>query len=126
MSNALVRRLDEGRWHFQHGPIDCIVGADGDPAAIASAIERAGARFGTVLDELVGELALLRTDLASPAGASVQPGGPIARRMVAACRPHAAGGRFIRRQVNRETMLGASPIPKNGPALLIILVAGIS
>ena len=95
MSGALRRRLDEGRWHFQHGPIDCIVGADGDPAAIASAVERAGARFRVILDELVGELALLRTDLASPGGASVQPRGPIARRMVAACRPHATGGRFI-------------------------------
>jgi len=95
MSGALRRRLDEGRWHFQHGPIDCIVGADGDADAIASAVERAGARFETILDELVGELALLRTDLASSAGAAVQPRGRIARRMVDACRPHAASGRFI-------------------------------
>src|SRR5690349_13932512 len=95
MNGAMVRRLDDGRWHFQHGPIDCIVGADGDPAAIASAVERTGARFETILDELVGELALLRTDLSSSAGAALQPRGPIARRMVDACRPHAAGGRFI-------------------------------
>jgi ApbE superfamily uncharacterized protein (UPF0280 family) len=95
MSGATVRRLDDARWHFQHGPIDCIVGADGEPAAIASAVERAGARFDTILDELVGELALLRTDLSSSAGAAVQPRGPVARRMVDACRPHAAGGRFI-------------------------------
>ena len=92
MSGAVVRRLDDGRWHFQHGPIDCIVGAEGDAAAIASAVERAGARFGAILDELVAELPLLRTDLGSSAGAAVQPSGPIARRMVAACRPHAAGG----------------------------------
>jgi len=90
-----MRRLDDGRWHLQHGPIDCIVGADGDAAAVAAAIERAGARFGGILVELVAELALLRTDLGSSAGAAVQPSGPIARRMVAACRPHAAGGRFI-------------------------------
>jgi len=90
-----MRRRDDGRWHLQHGPIDCIVGADGDAAAVAAAIERAGARFGGILDELVAELPLLRTDLGSSAGAAVQPSGPIARRMVAACRPHAAGGRFI-------------------------------
>jgi ApbE superfamily uncharacterized protein (UPF0280 family) len=95
MSGAVVRRLDDGRWHFQHGPIDCIVGAEGDAAAIASAVERAGARFGAILDELVAELPLLRTDLGSSAGAAVQPSGPIARRMVAACRRHASGGRFI-------------------------------
>ena len=95
MNAAARHRLDDGRWHFQHGPIDCIVGADGDPVAIERAIERAWARFGSVLEELVAELPLLRTDLASACGAAVAPRGAVARRMVAACRPQAAGGRFI-------------------------------
>ena len=95
MSGAQRARLADGRWHFQHGPIDCILGADGDPAAIARAVERAWARFGGILAELVDELPLLRTDLASAEGAAVRPRGPIARRMVAACRAHATNGRFI-------------------------------
>jgi ApbE superfamily uncharacterized protein (UPF0280 family) len=92
---ACRARLDDGRWHFQHGPIDCIVGADGEPDAVARAVDAAWARFPGILEELVAELALLRTDLASPEGAAVAPRGPIARRMVAACRAHAHCGRFI-------------------------------
>jgi len=94
-AGATRRRMADGRWHFQHGPIDCVIGADGDAAAIAAAIDDAWSRFGGILAELVGELALLRTDLASVEGAAVAPTGPIARRMVAACRAQAAGGRFI-------------------------------
>ena len=88
-------RFADGRWHFQHGPIDCILGADGDPAAVAACIEAAWLRFEGILAELVAELPLLRTDLASRDGAAVAPRGPVARRMVAACRAHAHGGRFI-------------------------------
>jgi hypothetical protein len=96
MSGGASRaRLDDGRWHFQHGPIDCVIGADGDPHAVAAAVESAWSRFGGVLDELVGELALLRTDLASRDGAAVAPTGAVARRMVGACRAQAANGRFI-------------------------------
>ena len=87
--------LDDGRWHFQHGPIDCIVGADGETAAVARAVDAAWARFPGILSELVAEIALLRIDLSSPEGAAVASRGPIARRMVAACRAHARGGRFI-------------------------------
>ena len=94
-SAATRRELSHGRWHFQHGPIDCIVAADGDAAAVAACVERAWARFATVLDELVGELPLLRADLSMASGTSYAPRGPVARRMVAACWPHAASGRFI-------------------------------
>ena len=94
-SAAQRARLDAGRWHFQHGPIDCIVGADGDPDAVERAVECAWGRFGAVLAELVAELPLLRVDLASAAGAAVAPRGPVARRMVAACRAQAAAGRFV-------------------------------
>ena len=92
---AQRRRFTDGRWHFQHGPIDCIIGAEGDRDAIDGAVERAWVRFGGVLGELVSELPLLRIDLASPEGAAVAPKGSIALRMVAACRAHAADGRFI-------------------------------
>jgi uncharacterized protein len=92
-TGAVRRRLDADRWHFQHGPIDCIVSADGDDAGVVAAIETAWARFQTLLAGLVGELALLRSDLS--AGAPVMPRGPVARRMVAACLPHAQDGRFI-------------------------------
>ena len=95
MSGAVRQRLAEGRWHFQHGPIDCILGAEGEAGVAAQCIERAWARFATLLDELVAELPALRTDLSSPTGACVAPRGPVARRMVAACRAHAQDGRFI-------------------------------
>jgi uncharacterized protein len=95
MSGAARARLADGRWHFQHGPIDCIVLAEGDACAVASCVERAWLRFRTVLDELVAELALLRLDLSSIDSARAAPQGKVARRMVAACRCHAEGGRFI-------------------------------
>ena len=92
-SGAVRQRLDGDRWHFQHGPIDCIVSADGDARAVAAAIECAWARFQPLLAELVGELPLLRADLSS--APSLVPRGSVARRMVAACRPHGEDGRFI-------------------------------
>ena len=92
-TGAVQRRLDGDRWHFQHGPIDCIVSADGDASAVAAAVERAWTRFRPLLAELVAELALLRADLSARAAAL--PRGAVARRMVAACRPHGEQGRFI-------------------------------
>jgi ApbE superfamily uncharacterized protein (UPF0280 family) len=92
--SATRHRLDRERWHFQHGPIDCIVSAAGDASAVAAACERAWLRFQTILAELVAELPLLRADRsASPPPA--RPVGAVARRMVDACTPHAAAGRFI-------------------------------
>ena len=74
--------LDEGRWHYQHGPIDIVIGADGDAAALAAAHEAAWRRFETVLDELVAELPLLRAPVAGPCALR----GGVARRMWQACR----------------------------------------
>lgn len=92
MSGIASRRaLGDGRWHFQHGPIDCIVAADGDARAVAACVEHAWQRFRGVLDELVCELALLRADQST----APSPRGPVARRMVEACAPHARDGRFI-------------------------------
>jgi ApbE superfamily uncharacterized protein (UPF0280 family) len=77
--------LSNGRWHFQHGPIDCVIGAEGPAAATAHVA--AWARFATVLDELVAELTLLRRPVQG-AGALQ---GVVARRMAQACAPYAAG-----------------------------------
>lgn len=89
MSGASVQRLDGDRLHLQHGPIDVVLRAWGATGAVAAAYEAVVARFGTVLPELAGELAELR----KPMSARPQVEGPVARRMVAACRPHA--GLFV-------------------------------
>ena len=92
---AVRRRLGRSRWHFQHGPIDCIVGVDGAEEVVAVALEQAWARFEGVLAELVGELPLLRADFSAARTPSVGPHGAVARRMLAACRPYAQAGTFI-------------------------------
>jgi uncharacterized protein len=81
---AMRAQLADGRWHFQHGPIDLIIHGDGEPATLAGAVEQAWSRFQGVLAELVGELRMLR----SPVRDAVDVTGPVARRMVAACFPH--------------------------------------
>ncbi|MHB2266488.1 UPF0280 family protein [Aliihoeflea sp. PC F10.4] len=76
---------DGRRLHLNHGPIDLIVEAFGDPDQCAAAYQRAIARFETVLTELVGELDALR----KPAGnAPRRFEGPIAARMEAAVAAH--------------------------------------
>ncbi|HVL57037.1 MAG TPA: UPF0280 family protein [Burkholderiaceae bacterium] len=80
-AGALRARLSDGRWHFQHGPIDLVIAADGRADAIADAIDCAWRRFGEVLPELVAELALLRR----PVTAECPLAGPIARRMHRVC-----------------------------------------
>jgi ApbE superfamily uncharacterized protein (UPF0280 family) len=82
--NAQRAPLPEGRWHFQHGPIDIVIGADGDAAAVAQAHAAAWRRFETVLPELVAELPTLRLPVRGPCPLQ----GVIARRMWHACRPH--------------------------------------
>lgn len=85
MPGAVRAVLPDGRRrHFQHGPIDLVLEAFGPPGEVAACHEQAWARFRTVLGELVGELAALRT------GISARPTvrTTVARRMVAACAPH--------------------------------------
>lgn len=77
------------RLHLQHGPIDLVIGADGEREAAFAA---ATARFETVLEELVAELPLLRSPL--EAGSPLPEGG-IARLMDRAARPHC--GEFLTR-----------------------------
>lgn len=74
---------DSHRLHLQDGPIDLIVEAFGDTAAMDRAYHAATRRFATILDELCAELATLR----APAGP--MPVGSVARRMHAAVAPFA-------------------------------------
>ena len=88
---ARMAMLPDGRrLHLQHGPIDIVAEAFGDVAEVEAAYRQAGACFATVLDDLVTELALLRTPLSETRPALK---GPVARRMLAACWPHRA--RFV-------------------------------
>jgi uncharacterized protein len=75
--------LPNARWHFQHGPIDLIIGACGVTDAVKLAHENAWQRFQTILDELVAELPALRLTVNKRRTAN----GVIAKRMVAACTP---------------------------------------
>lgn len=74
--------LPGGRLHLTHGPIDLVIGVDGDRAR---AFDAAEVRFATLLEELTAELSLLRR----PVGR--RPAGAIARAMHAAALPHADG-----------------------------------
>jgi ApbE superfamily uncharacterized protein (UPF0280 family) len=78
----ISHELSQGRRHFQHGPIDIIAYAEGDPSSVAQAHEAAWQRFGQILPELVDELAELR----KPVGGTVELKGPIAQSMWQACK----------------------------------------
>ena len=80
--------LPGGRWHFQHGPMDLVIQAEGEARAVAAAHESAWRRFARLLQELVEELPALRAPVDSAACAPVLR-GPVAQRMWQACRPHA-------------------------------------
>lgn len=94
LMSARRASLPDGRWHFQHGPIDIVIGAHGAPLALAQAHQAAWSRFTQVLEELVAELPLLRQPLPLTrlAANGISPlRGAIARRMWAACAPYHAG-----------------------------------
>ena len=76
---ATRQALSEGRWHFQHGPIDIVLQAVGDSRACQDAVESAWLRFQTVLPELVSELPLLRQPVSQLHATSLQ--GGVAQRM---------------------------------------------
>ena len=79
---ATRQALSEGRWHFQHGPIDIVLELDGDASACHQALERTWQRFETVLPELVSELPFLRQAVSRLHANSLQ--GVVARRMAQA------------------------------------------
>jgi ApbE superfamily uncharacterized protein (UPF0280 family) len=81
VSGPVAQLLPDGaRLHLQHGPIDLIIGAEGDRK---TAFRAAWTRFRTILEELVTELPLLRQEVGQ------MPQGPTAQRMTRACQPHA-------------------------------------
>jgi ApbE superfamily uncharacterized protein (UPF0280 family) len=86
-SRQQARTLAGGRLHLQDGPIDLIIGADGEPSAVERAYSAAAARFATVLDELCEELVLLRVPAIPGA---LRLAGPVAQRMERAVSPFAA------------------------------------
>ena len=93
------------RLHLQHGPIDLIIGADGDRKA---AFEVAKDRFSTILEELVSELANLKLPINTDCP---MPFGHIAQRMDQAVRPFAQDA-FVTRMAAvagsvADTVLGA-------------------
>ena len=82
---ACRKALTDGRWHFQHGPIDLVIQAHGQPEVVAAAHERAWHRFSGLLQELVDELPTLRTPMAENATCTLR--GVVAQRMWTACAP---------------------------------------
>lgn len=79
---------DGKRLHLQDGPIDLIIGAEGKPEKLRAAYRAAALRFQSVLDELCGELVILRKCSGG------KPDGKIARTMWNAVLPYRAE-RFI-------------------------------
>jgi uncharacterized protein len=81
---------DGRRLHLNHGPIDLIIGADGAASDVKSAYRQAVARFETILQELVAELPLLRSEVGrhgvGSQGSRLK--GKVARRMESAVLPH--------------------------------------
>ncbi len=75
--------------HLNHGPIDLLLHAEGEPAEVRAAYQNAERRFTTVLADLVRELPLLRRELStSEAEPDAAPSGSVARQMYRACIPY--------------------------------------
>ncbi len=81
MTGVQAGMLSGNRLHLQHGPIDLVIGADGDRARAFAAARN---RFDTILAELVTELDDLRHPLHPGTPAPI---GAVAKRMHAAAMP---------------------------------------
>jgi uncharacterized protein len=85
---AQIRLLpDNRRLHLHDGPIDLIVEAFGTPQGMEAAYGAASTRFVGVLDELCGELSILRQACSAE---REWPRGAVARRMTAAAMPYSS------------------------------------
>lgn len=82
--DAQRTQLPDGRWHFQHGPMDIFIDASGSQDAVETAHAEAWKRFAGILDELVQELPILRR----PVRSACPVRGAIAQRMWYACQPY--------------------------------------
>ena len=89
MTRYQARLLPDGhRLHLNDGPIDLVIEATGEAAAVQAAYHAAETRFATILDELCNELSLLRQATAQ------EPKGITAQRMWRATLPFSQD-RFI-------------------------------
>jgi uncharacterized protein len=113
-----IRFLADGRrLHLQDGPIDLIVQARGSAENLRAAYDAAARRFTGLLDELCGELPLLR-QAADPTRCLLQ--GAVARRMHEAVAPFASDHFItpmaaVAGSVAEEilgAMLGAAPLAR--------------
>ncbi|MDE2361507.1 MAG: UPF0280 family protein [Hyphomicrobiales bacterium] len=130
-----VAILPGARLHLNDGPIDLVIGADGDAAHMRRAYAAATRRFSGLLDELCDERPLLRAAMTRDCEL---PFGVVARRMDAAARP-LAHDRFITRMAAvagavadeiLAAMLAAAPLRRayvnNGGDIAVHLAAGQS
>lgn len=129
-----ARFLPDGRrLHLQDGPIDLIIGADGEGDAVTAAYEAAKIRFATLLDELCAELTSLRQAVTQE---SLPPQGTVARRMFQAALPYASR-HFVTPMVAvagagaeaiLQAMVGAAPLTRayvnNGGDIALHLALG--
>lgn len=83
--SATAHLLPDARLHLNHGPIDCLCQAWGEPAEVTRAYHQAASAFPAILPTLLAERPHLATPLPSP-----EPQGTIARAMHRACAPFAA------------------------------------
>jgi uncharacterized protein len=127
--SAVAAFLADGRLHLQHGPIDLICEAWGSPGAIAGGYRRAIGRFQTVLDELVAELPVLRSEGGQPTGVI----GARMARTVAPFRPAfitpmaAVAGAVAEEVLAALTVEGiAKAYVNNGGDIAVCLTAGQS
>lgn len=90
IGGARIERLGMDRWHFQQGPIDLIIDVQGHAMAQERAVAVCWDEFQGVLPGLVSELPALRAAVDE----SMALEGPVARRMLRACRLF-ANERFI-------------------------------
>lgn len=81
-----IQELAGGRLYLSHGPIDVVLRAWGAAEALRACYAAASRRFPHILPELCDELGMLRTPMHEGPRAE----GPVARRMLEACRPFAA------------------------------------
>ena len=90
-SGAVVNWLGPSRLHLHHGPIDLIVGVDGQKDDVCSAYTNAVNAFDGLLNTLVEELPLLREPYLRSENCSSAFRGPVAKRMAGACEPFIRG-----------------------------------
>ncbi|HUG61261.1 MAG TPA: UPF0280 family protein [Methylomirabilota bacterium] len=93
MTGATIQLLTGDRLHLSEGPIDVVLKAWGEPAALAAAYRAAAVRFGSILGELCAELPELRRPVDDTVRSPMGRLSPVGARMRRACLPFA--GTFV-------------------------------